>query len=164
MDWSARICERASLDGLDPDTLSKARHEYVTKYPGKEADVAAWDDLTFLNKARLTIQGGITNTTILLLGRPESSALVTPAVARISWILKDDRNQERDYEHFGPPFLLNVDRVLKKIRNVTFRTLPSGTLFPIEIAQYDPWVIREALHNCVAHQDYTIAFTDGSMS
>ena len=156
MDWSAQICERASLDGLDPDALSKARHEYVTKYPGKEADVAAWDDLTFLNKARLTIQGGITNTTILLLGRPESSALITPAVARISWILKDDRNQERDYEHFGPPFLLNVDRVLKKIRNLTFRTLPSGTLFPIEIAQYDPWVIREALHNCVAHQDYSL--------
>jgi len=58
------------LDDLDPDALSKARHEYVAKYPGKEADVAAWDDLTFLNKARLAIQGGITNTAILLLGRP----------------------------------------------------------------------------------------------
>jgi ATP-dependent DNA helicase RecG len=108
MDWSAQICERASLDDLDPEALLKARQEYVTKYPGKKPDVTAWDDLTFLNKARLTIQGGITNTAILLLGRAEASALITPAVARISWILKDDRNQERDYEHFGPPFLLNV--------------------------------------------------------
>jgi len=156
MDWSAQICERASLDDLDPDALSKARQEYVAKYPGKDADVAAWDDLAFLNKVRLTIQGGITNTAILLLGRSESSALITPAVARISWILKDDRNQERDYEHFDPPFLLNVDRVLKKIRNLTFRALPSGTLFPIEMAQYDPWIIREALHNCIAHQDYSL--------
>jgi len=154
LDWSSQVCERASLDDLDPDALTRARQEYITKYPGKETDVVAWDDLTFLNKARLTIQGGITNTAILLLGRAESSTLITPAVARISWILKDDQNQERDYEHFGPPFLLNVDRVLKKIRNLTFRALPSGTLFPIEIAQYDPWVIREALHNCVAHQDY----------
>lgn len=32
--------------------------------------------------------------------------------------------------------------------------LPSGTLFPQEITQYDPWVIREALHNAIAHQDY----------
>lgn len=156
MDWSAQICERASLDDLDPVALSKARQEYVAKYPGKDADVAAWDDLTFLNKVRLTIQGGITNTAILLLGRSESPALITPAVARISWILKDDRNQERDYEHFDPPFLLNVDRVLKKIRNLTFRALPSGTLFPIEMAQYDPWIIREALHNCIAHQDYSL--------
>ncbi|MDG6251687.1 ATP-binding protein, partial [Methanocalculus sp.] len=28
------------------------------------------------------------------------------------------------------------------------------TLFPYEVTQYDPWVIREALHNCIAHQDY----------
>jgi len=49
---------------------------------------------------------------------------------------------------------LQVDRVLQRIRNLTLRTLPSGTLFPQEITQYDPWVIREALHNCIAHQDY----------
>ena len=29
------------------------------------------------------------------------------------------------------------------------------TLFPTEITQYEPWVIREALHNAIAHQDYT---------
>ena len=27
-------------------------------------------------------------------------------------------------------------------------------MFPLEVTQYDPWVIREALHNCIAHQDY----------
>jgi ATP-dependent DNA helicase RecG len=32
--------------------------------------------------------------------------------------------------------------------------LPGGTLFPQEVTQYDPWVIREALHNSIAHQDY----------
>ena len=156
LDWSAQVCERASLNDLDPDAVAKARQEYVVKYPAKEVDVAAWDHLTFLNKVRLTIQGRITNTAILLLGRPESSALITPSVARISWILKNDQNREMDYAHFGPPFLLNVDQVLGKIRNLTFRALPSGTLFPVEIAQYDPWVLREALHNCIAHQDYTL--------
>lgn len=34
------------------------------------------------------------------------------------------------------------------------RELPDGTLFPVELTQYNPWVIREALHNCIAHQDY----------
>jgi len=89
-----------------------------------------------------------------LLGKPESATLLSPAVAKISWILKDAQNRELDYEHFGPPFILNVDKVLNRIRNLTLRTLPSGTLFPQEISQYDPWVIREALHNCIAHQDY----------
>jgi ATP-dependent DNA helicase RecG len=50
--------------------------------------------------------------------------------------------------------LLVGDRLLERIRNLIVRALPSGTLFPQEIAQYDPWVIREALHNAIAHQDY----------
>ena len=24
------------------------------------------------------------------------------------------------------------------------------------MTQYDPWVIREALHNCIAHEDYAL--------
>ena len=96
----------------------------------------------------------MTNAALLLLGREETTALLAPVVARISWILKNDQNEEQYYEHFGPPWLLNVDRLLARIRNLTLRELPSGTLFPLEISQYDPWVICEALHNCIAHQDY----------
>jgi ATP-dependent DNA helicase RecG len=102
----------------------------------------------------LTIRGGVTHAVLLLLGKPEASTLLAPAVARISWLLKNERNEDLDYEHFGPPFLLNVDKVLARIRNLTVRELPGGTLFPVELTQYDPWVIREALHNCIAHQDY----------
>lgn len=154
VDWSAQVCEQATLDDLAPEAIAKARQEYSTKFRGQIRELAGWDDATFLNKARLTIRGTVTNAALLLLGRPEASALLAPAVARISWMLKNERNEELDYEHFGPPFLLNVDKVLARIRNLTVRELPDGTLFPIELTQYDPWVIREALHNCIAHQDY----------
>lgn len=154
IDWSAQICEQATIADLDPAAIAKARHEYKTKFPAKMAEVDGWDDPTFLNKARLTVKEAITHATLLLLGREEAATLLSPAVARISWILKNDRNEEQDYEHFGPPLLLNVDKVLARIRNLTVRELPSGTLFPVEMSQYDPWVIREALHNCIAHQDY----------
>ena len=63
---------------------------------------------------------------------------------------------EKDYEHFGPPFLLNSDAVYNKIRNLKYRYLLNNTLFPTEITQYEPYVIREALHNCIAHQDYEL--------
>lgn len=155
-DWSAQICETASLEDLDPVALTRAREEFITKHPGQANEVAAWDDITFLNKAGLTIRGALTHTALLLLGRPESAALLSPAVARITWILKDDKNQERDYFHADPPFLIRVDEILKKIRNLTIRVMPAGTLFPKELSQYDAWVIREALHNCIAHQDYTL--------
>jgi ATP-dependent DNA helicase RecG len=154
VDWSAQVCERASLDDLEPEAIAKARREFATKFPAQAAAAAAWDDSTFLNKAKLTIRGGVTHAALLLLGKPEASTLLAPAVARISWLLKNERNEDLDYEHFGPPFLLNVDKVLARIRNLTVRELPGGTLFPVELTQYDPWVIREALHNCIAHQDY----------
>jgi ATP-dependent DNA helicase RecG len=153
-DWSAEVCAAASLADLDPDAVAKAREQFVVKHPGQVATVTGWDDTTFLNKARVLKQGAVTNAALLLLGRPESATLLSPAVAKVSWILKDAGNRELDYEHFGPPFLLVGDRLLKRIRNLIVRALPSGTLFPQEIAQYDPWVIREALHNAVAHQDY----------
>lgn len=154
VDWSAQVCELATLDDLDPDAVAKARREFATKFPRQAAEVAAWDDATFLNKAKVTIRGRVTNAALLLLGRPEASTLLAPSVARISWLLKGADGEDLDYEHFGPPFLLNVDRLLARIRNLTVRALPGGTLFPTEITQYDPWVIREALHNCIAHQDY----------
>jgi ATP-dependent DNA helicase RecG len=153
-DWSAEVCAAATLADLDSAAVAKAREQFVVKHPAQAAEVAGWDDETFLNKARVLKQGAITNTALLLLGRPESATLLSPAVAKISWILKDAANRELDYEHIGPPFLLAGDRVLKRIRNLIVRALPSGTLFPQEITQYDPWVIREALHNAVAHQDY----------
>src|SRR3546814_7098685 len=54
------------------------------------------------------------------------------------------------------PLLLATDQVFARIRNVTVEHMPDGSLFPTSIPQYDPWVIREALHNCVAHQDYRL--------
>jgi len=155
-DWSAQVSERATLADLDPEAIQKAREQFKIKHPAQTEQVAEWDDATFLNKAKLTIQGAVTNTAILLLGKTEAATLLSPAVAKISWILKDAGNKELDYAHFGTPFILQVDRVLQRIRNLTLRKLPSGTLFPQELVQYDPWVIREALHNCIAHQDYSL--------
>lgn len=155
-DWSAEICEEATIDDLDPGAISTARSEYKNKHPQKATEVVQWDELTFLNKAKLTRQNKITRAAIILLGKVESEHFISPSVAKITWVLRDANNHDKDYEHFGPPFVLNVKRVLSKIRNLKYRYLPAETLFPTEINQYDLWVIREALHNCIAHQDYEL--------
>ena len=155
-DWSAQICEGATLQDLDPQAIKKARDEFKIKNPKLASDIDKWDDIAILNKAKVTIQGKITQTAIILLGKPESEHFISPGVAKISWILKDERNIEKDYEHLGPPFIVNADVVLNKIRNLKYRFLPDNTLFPTEILQYEPYVIREALHNCIAHQDYEL--------
>ena len=156
IDWSAQIIPTASLDDLDPKAITKAREEYKEKNPRKASDCDSWGDATFLNKAKVTIQGKITNTAILLLGKEESVHFINPAVAKISWILKDEHNVELDYEHFGVPFLLNSSEVFKRVRNLTYRYIKDDSLFPTEVKMYDAFVIREALHNSIAHQDYSM--------
>jgi ATP-dependent DNA helicase RecG len=112
--------------------------------------------VTFLNKAKVCVGGKVTRAALLLLGKEESAHRLSPAQSRITWVLKDEQNLEKDYQHFDPPLILAGNKVLAKIRNLTVRHLPSGTLFPQEVTQYDPWVLRETLHNCIAHQDYTL--------
>lgn len=156
-DWSAEICREATIKNLEPEAIAKARVEFKEKYPKQSGNSDAWSDEIFLNKAKFCVQGQITNAAILLLGKPESEHFLTSGIAKISWILKDDNGVERDYEHFGPPFILNAEKVFKKVRILRYRYMQDGTLFPTEVDQYDPWVIREALHNCIAHQDYTLS-------
>lgn len=113
-----------------------------------------WDDAAFLNKAKITISGKITRTAILLLGKPESTHWLNPSSATVTWILKDRDGVERDYQHFGCPLLTSVDEIFHKIRNLKYRYMAESTLFPEEVDQYDPYIIREALNNSIAHQDY----------
>ena len=154
-DWSAVIIPDASLDDLDAHAIALARKNYKNKFPDKASDVDHWDDITFLNKAKITIKGQITRTAIILLGKEESEHYISPAEAKIRWVLKDVKGNEKDYLIVSCPFLLAVDKVYNKIRNLTYRYEKHGTLFPEEVDQYEPFTIREALNNCIAHQDYT---------
>lgn len=157
-DWSAQIVKEATLDDLDPRAISIARSLYIAKNKKNAPEIAEWDDVTFLNKAKLTIKGKITNATIVLLGKGESEVLISPAVAKIRWILKDSQGTERDYEIKSCPFIISIEEVYQKIRNLKYRYINPEfrTLFPEEVDTYEPYVIREAINNAVAHQDYTL--------
>lgn len=154
-DWSAAIVPDATLEDLDTTALAVARANFKSKFPDKAAEVDQWDDITFLNKAKIIIKGQITRTAIILLGKEEAEHFIHPAEAKIRWLLKDAKGNDKDYMIVGCPFLLAVDKVYAKIRNLKYRYIKEGTLFPEEVDQYEPFTIREALNNCIAHQDYT---------
>jgi ATP-dependent DNA helicase RecG len=151
-DWSRNIVPDATIDDLDKEAILKAREQFKLRNPSLDKDVDSWDDITFLNKAKVTQNGQITNTAILLLGKDEASTLISPAIAQITWVLKDAPS---GFEHFYTPFILTVNKALDCIRNLRYSyMIDDNTLFPKEVTRYDKWVIRELLHNCVAHQDY----------
>lgn len=155
-DWSAAVVPGARIEDLDPGAIAKARAQFAIRNPKYAKECMTWDVTTFLNKAKLTIKGKITRTTLLLLGREEAEHFLNPAVAKIRWNLRTLENQDKDFEVFSIPFMLATEEVQKKIRNLKYRyILDNQSLFPEEILRYEPFCIRELLHNCIAHQDYT---------
>ena len=154
-DWSAAIVHGATIEDLDSMAIKKSRENYKNKFPEQAKDVDSWDDLTFLNKAKVIIKGRITRSAIILLGKAESEHFISSAEATIRWMLKDAKGNDKDYHIESCPLLLAVDKIYAKIRNLKYRYIKDGTLFPDEIDQYEPFVIREAINNCIAHQDYT---------
>ena len=156
-DWSAQIVSDATIDDLDEVAIAKARMMFKKVHSRiPEAEVNAWTVETFLSKCGIMKNGGITRAAIILLGKYESVFKLRPAVAQVTWTRRDEKQDVVDYEHFTVPFILTVDEILSKIENLTMREMPGGTLFPDTMKQYDDYTIREALHNCIAHQDYTM--------
>jgi ATP-dependent DNA helicase RecG len=133
---------------LDEQAIRKARTEFVKRNPKYENEIADWDDAKFLDKAKLTIRGKITRAAFILLGKEEEEHLLDSSV-KIRWLLRTVTNEDKDYEIFSVPFILAVDEVFAKIRNLKYRYLRDGTLFPDEALRYDPFVIREPLNNTV---------------
>lgn len=66
-----------------------------------------------------------------------SDSKLRPAVAEVTWTLRNEKQDVVDYEHFSVPFILTVDEILAKIHNLTLREMPGGTLFPDTMKQYD---------------------------
>ncbi|MGN1241243.1 MAG: RNA-binding domain-containing protein, partial [Alloprevotella sp.] len=157
-DWSAEIVPNATIDDLDELAVAKARimfkKVHASNIPAAEVD--AWTTEDLLSNSGIMSEGKLTRAAIILLGKPVSVFKLRPAVVEVTWTLRDERQDVVDYEHFTVPFILTVDKILSKIHNLTMRELPGGTLFPETMKQYDDYTIREALHNAIAHQDYTL--------
>lgn len=157
-DWSRQISYEVGIDDLDDEAVRFACTTYVEKYADNQPAIKDLSHESLLNKMGLLIRGRVTNAALVLLGKPESVVFLGGIEPRISWTLYSSRGETMAYEHFEPPFILQVDRVLGKIRNEKYRYFDQdATLFPTEARRYTPEIIRELLHNAIAHQDYRLS-------
>ncbi|MDE5997726.1 MAG: putative DNA binding domain-containing protein [Muribaculaceae bacterium] len=157
-DWSAEIVPNTTIDDLDELALATAKIMYKKVHgstiPASEVD--EWTIEEFLSHSEMMRDGKLTRAAILLLGKSLSLQKIYPTNAQITWVWKNKDGEVVDYEHYSIPYILTVDKIFSKIRNKTMRELPGGTLFPDTMKQYEDYSIREALNNCIAHQDYTL--------
>ena len=156
IDWSRQIVEGLTVDDLDKDAILKAREQFKKKNENKAIaeEIDNMDDLTFLNKAKVLLNGKVTRAAWLLLGNEDTNTYVDSNIPTITWKLQEGTNII-DYEHFTIPFIVTMEKASEKIRNLRYRYMPSQTtLFPNEVDKYDINILRELLNNSIAHQDY----------
>lgn len=157
-DWSKQIVENATIEHLDKDAIALARVKYKEKMNQEHIseEVDGMTDEQFLSKVKLIHEGKVTNAGMLLLGSADYDYLLASAPS-IMWRLYGADGSDKDYEIFKIPFINVVDKVFAKVRNLTYRYMPNQmTLFPMETEQYNSWLIRELLNNCIAHTNYQL--------
>lgn len=154
-DWTANIIEDATIDDLDPDAIRMAREKYTERHEIRAKEIESWDDATFLNKAKITRAGKITNAAIILLGREESEHFLSPAVCVIRWKLLAKEDKNKDFHNFHVPMIKSVEEITTGyIRNNNYVYTVSGNIFPENMMRYDVFTLREPICNAIGHQDY----------
>lgn len=157
-DWSRQILPGATIEHLDKDAIAFARKQYKEKMnrPHITAEVDEMSDEEFLTKVKLMSGGKVTNAAMLLLGSADHDDLF-PNTPSLMWRLIDADGEIKDYEIFTIPFITVTEKLFAKIRNLTYRYMPNQlSLFPKETQQYDTWLLRELLNNCIAHSNYVL--------
>lgn len=156
-DWSAAVITQ-DWTLLSAPAMDRARELYARRYASKPdmvAEMRAQTDWQFLHSLRLAVGGGLTRAALVLLGQPVAASLLGGPTPRISWQLQDHLGHPVTHQHFGLPLLSSIDALVARIRIIEIHILPPREVAPLNLPNYDDWVLREALHNCVAHQDYT---------
>lgn len=156
IDWSRQIVEGLTVEDLDKNAILKAREQFKKKNENKSIaeEIDNMDDLTFLNKAKVLLNGKVTRAAWILLGNEDTNTYEDTNIPTITWKLQEGTSTI-DYEHFTIPFIITMEKASEKIRNLRYRYMPSQTtLFPNEVDKYDINILRELLNNSIAHQDY----------
>lgn len=157
-DWSRKLLTGAGIEHLDKKAIQFARDKFLEKTEGPYMadEVKSWTDEEFLTKTKLMINGGVTNAGMLLLGQEQYDSFF-PVAPKLMWRLYGSDGDVKDYKLFSIPFILAPDQIFSKVRNLNYRYMPNQqTLFPVETQQYDSWMLRELLYNCIAHSNYQL--------
>ena len=157
-DWSKQVIAGSSIKYLDKEAIAFAKEKYKEKMNRTHIaeEIDALKDEEFLTKIRLMVDGKVTNAAMILLGKAEYNT-VFQSIPSMMWRLIEKDGTIKDYEIFDIPYILVSEKVFTRVRNLTYRYMPNQlSLFPKETQQYDGWLLRELLNNCIAHSNYQL--------
>ena len=151
-DWSAIAIDDANIDDLDSKALKLAMGRFKEKNP--KLNIKNWNIKTFLERVGLIKDSKLINACLVLLGKKESAYKLKNSSDSVEILWRLDNLEEKASQYFSPPLILSTSQAWNMIRNPKYKIYPANELIAREVDKYDQKVFLEALHNCIAHQDY----------
>lgn len=152
-DFSAEVCEEASLGDLSQEAIDLLKQ----KYAGKQKNPAflSLPNEQVLSDLRLVSDGKITYAALILLGKEERLQYFLPQ----SRIILEYRKSEGLIPYssrieYLKPFYLMIDQLWHDINLRNDKIDVSEGSYIFNIPFFNEEVIREAVNNAVAHRDY----------
>jgi ATP-dependent DNA helicase RecG len=154
-DYSAKICEKASLEDLDSSAIQWFREKWAEA--AKNPALLRLPDAPLLRDTNLVTDEGVTIAALILFGKEQALSRFLPQAEVIFEYRSNDASIAfQDRKEYRAGFLLFLDELWKTInlRNDKFHYVEG--LFDVYIPAFQEEVFREALLNAVSHRDYRL--------
>jgi ATP-dependent DNA helicase RecG len=154
-DFSADICEPATMDDLDDKAIENFRERWIKKSGNQGLATRDYEQL--LNDAEMLDDGRITYAALVLFGTEKAlGKYISQAEVIFEYRSSDASGPAQQREEFGQGFFSFYDKLwdLINLRN-DVQHFQSG-LFVLDVPTFSERVVREAVLNAVSHRDYRL--------
>jgi ATP-dependent DNA helicase RecG len=152
-DFSAEICQKATLADLDPAAIEAFRLRWIDKSQNESLRRIQTEQL--LRDAELITPGGITYAALILLGtRPALGQFLAQAEVIFEYRSSDATGPANQRDEYRQGFLLYYDRLWETINLRNDKQYYQERFVMHEIPTFREGSVREAILNAVSHRDY----------
>ena len=155
-DYTAEICQKASLDDLDSNAIEDFRNRWIQK--SKNGKLGGLSAEQLLTDSELLSLEGLTYAALILFGKRESlGRLLAQAEVVFEYRSGDTTGPAQYRQEFRQGFFNFYEDLWKLINLRNDRQHFQDGLFVWDILTFNEGAAREAILNAVSHRDYRMA-------
>lgn len=156
-DFSARICEKMTLEDLDEEAINVLKVKYAEKNENPQFETVP--NKQALQDLHLLVNGKLTYAALILLGKPETKRKFLPQDNVVVEFRYDPASIQYDArEEFQLPLMTGIDAIWAYLNQPLSNPMShiGDNTYIFDIHRFNRDAIREAILNAVTHRSMQI--------